>query len=49
MSSSSSSGSGSNDSNHNDGCDCGCKDSVVEFSYVESENEEKNEDSVVEF
>lgn len=46
----SSSGSGSTDNpNHENGCDCGCEDNVVEFSYVESEDSEEDEDNVVQF
>jgi len=49
----SNSGSGSTDKpNHNNGCncdDCNCEDNVVEFSYVESEDSEENEDNVVQF
>lgn len=44
------SGSGSTDNpNHENGCDCGCEDNVVEFSYVESEDSEEDEDNVVQF
>lgn len=38
--------------NHNEGCNCGgcdCEDNVVEFSYVEPEDLEENDDNVVEF
>ncbi len=47
------SNSGSTDKpNHNNGCNCGdcdCEDNVVEFSYVESEDSEEDEDNVVQF